>query len=64
MKSLPKTHAFDIKMIYHDCMTLTMSCGSCSIAQSCLTIWDPMDCSTSGFPVLHHLPGLVQAHVH
>ena len=22
-----------------------------SVSQSCLTLWDPMDCSTSGFPV-------------
>ena len=27
----------------------------CSVAQSCLTLCDPMDCSTPGFPVLHHL---------
>ena len=27
-----------------------------SIAQSCLTLCDPMDCSTPGFPVLHCLP--------
>ena len=27
-----------------------------SVAQSCLTVFDPMDCSTSGFPVLHCLP--------
>ena len=25
-----------------------------SVAQSCMTLWDPMECSTSGFPVLHH----------
>ena len=25
---------------------------------------DPMDCSTPGFPVLHHLPGFAQTHVH
>ena len=34
------------------------------VAQSCLTVCDPMDYSTSGFPVLHHLPELVQTHVH
>ena len=28
----------------------------CSVAQACLTLCDPMDCSTPGFPVLHHLP--------
>ena len=36
----------------------------CSAAQSCLTLYDPMDCSTPGFPVPHHLPELAQAHVH
>ena len=36
----------------------------CSVAWSCLTLCDPMDCSTPGFPVLHHLPGLAQTHVH
>ena len=25
---------------------------------------DPIDCSTPGFPVLHHLPEFAQAHVH
>ena len=35
-----------------------------SVAQSCLTLCDPMDCSTPGFPVLHHLPELAQTHVH
>ena len=35
----------------------------CSIAQSCLTLCNPMDCSTPGFPVLHHLPELPQTHV-
>ena len=36
----------------------------CSVAQLCLTLWDPMDCSTPGFPVLHYLLGLAQTHVH
>ena len=35
-----------------------------SVAQSRLTLCDPMDCSTSGFPVLHHLPEFTQTHVH
>ena len=34
-----------------------------SVAQSCLTLCDPMDCSTPGFPVCHHLPELAQIHV-
>ena len=36
----------------------------CSVTQSCLTLWDPMDCSMPGFPVLHYLPELAQTHVH
>ena len=28
----------------------------CSFAKSCPTRCNPMDCSTPGFPVLHHLP--------
>ena len=35
-----------------------------SVTQSCPTLCDPMDCSTPGFPVLHHLPELTQTHVH
>ena len=26
-----------------------------SVAQSCPTLWDPVDCNTPGFPVLHQL---------
>ena len=35
-----------------------------SLAQSCQTLCDPMDCSTPGLSVLHHLPELAQTHVH
>ena len=35
-----------------------------SIAQSCLTLCDPMNCSTSGLPVHHQLPEFTQTHVH
>ena len=31
-----------------------------SVAQSCLTLCDPMNCSMSGFPVHHQLPELAQ----
>ena len=36
----------------------------CSVAKSCLTLCDPMDCSTPGFPVLHYLPEFAQTHGH
>ena len=37
----------------------------CAIVfQSSPTLWDPMDCSTPGFPVHHQLSELTQTHVH
>ena len=35
-----------------------------SVAQSCPTLCDPMDCSTPGLPVHHQLPEFTQIHVH
>ena len=35
-----------------------------SVAQLCLTLCEPMDWSTPGFPVHHQLPELDQIHVH
>ena len=35
-----------------------------SIAQSCLTLCDPMNRSTPGLPVHHELPESTQIHVH
>ena len=36
----------------------------CSVAELCLTLCDPMDCSTPGLPVHHQLPEFTQTHVH
>ena len=35
-----------------------------SVAQLCLTLGDPMDCSTPGFAIYHQLPEITQTHVH
>ena len=35
-----------------------------SVTQSCMTLCDPMDCSTPGLPVHHQLPEFIQTHVH
>ena len=35
-----------------------------SVAQSCLTLCDPMNCSTPGLPVHHQLPEFTQTHIH
>ena len=36
----------------------------CSVAKLCPTLYDPMDCSTPGLPVLHHLSEFAGTHVH
>ena len=43
---------------------LTCRCCCCSVALLCQTLCGPTDCSTPGFPVLHHIPELAQTHVH
>ena len=35
-----------------------------SVSQLCLTLCDPMSCSTPGLPVHHHLQEFTQTHVH
>ena len=39
-------------------------CCCCSVAQSRLTLCDPVDCSAPGFPVLHHLLEFAHIHIH
>ena len=57
------------KLYYHTIDTeksftnLSFHC-CCSVPPLCPTLCYPMDCSTPGFPVLNHLPELVQTHVH
>ena len=36
----------------------------CSVSPSFLTLCDLMDCSTPGFPALHHVPKLAQTYIH
>ena len=35
-----------------------------SVAQSCPTLCDPMNCSTPGLPIHHQIPEFTQTHVH
>ena len=40
-------------------------CGICgSVAKSCPTLCNQLNCSTPGFPVLHYLPEFAHTHVH
>ena len=47
-----------------DFQILRFSAQFSSVAQSCLTLCDPMDCSTPDFPVPLCLPEFAQTHVH
>ena len=51
---------FHLTYLYVNC--LKVCC--CSVAKSQLTLHNPMDYSTPGFPVPHHLPEFAQVHVH
>ena len=64
------THSYSLRIL----LALTLSSPSlsppsprhrcCSVAKSCPAPCDPTDCSTPGFPVLHHLSELAQTHVY
>ena len=43
---------------------ITHSIQFSSVAQSCLTLCSPMNCSTPGLSVHHQLPNFTQTHVH
>ena len=50
---------------FYGCSIPLYVCHSVSsVAQSCPTLSDPMNCSTPGFPVHHQLPELAQIYVH
>ena len=36
----------------------------CLVTKLCPILWDSMDCSTAGLPVLHYPPEVTQTHVH
>ena len=50
----------ELKTTWMTCQAVQFS----SVAQSCPTLHDPMNCSTAGLPVHHQLPKFTQTHVH
>ena len=58
--STESIYAFAILSIISQASSVQFS----SVAQSCLTLCDPMDCSMPGLPVHHQLPESTQIHVH
>ena len=62
-RSSRKVKALREEWISESCM-LAKSLQFRSVAQSCPTLCDPMNRSTPGLPVHHHLPEFTQTHVH
>ena len=56
--SSPKTASFTLSLIGFVLILFSL------VTQSCLTICDPIHCSTSGLPVHHQLPEFTQTHAH
>ena len=55
-----KTWSFTFSEQFHPKVSKSIS----SVAQSCLTLCDPMNHSMPGLPVHHQLPEFTQTHVH
>ena len=55
---------YGLQRVRHDLATEQQQNSVNSVAWLYLTLWDPMDCSTPGFPIHHHLPESAQTHVH
>ena len=47
-----------------ECRKQAYGCCFCSVSKLCITLCEPMDCSTPGFLVPHLLPESAQLHVH
>ena len=63
LSSLRQLNGAGISFTSLEMMTLKML-FCCSVTQSCLTLWDPVDYSTLGISVPHHLLKFAQVHVH
>ena len=67
---LPDLEGRGLDIIHEFTEVGRMGFGACSssVAQSCPTLCNPMDCSMPGFPVHtrfpYHLPGLAQTHAY
>ena len=55
---------FHFRHVKHGTLDSSLLDQFSSAAQSCLTLCDPVDCSTSGLPVHHQLPEFTHTHVH
>ena len=51
----PSAYCCDMPSFTNCEVLISMSCYCCLVTQLCLTLCNPMDCSTPGFSVHHHL---------
>ena len=61
---IPSDVFFSSDTVVYISRCLSCSVQSSSVAHSCPTLCNPMECSTPGFPVHHELPEFTQTHVH
>ena len=59
--SMPPSFFF---LTFHMCLIVSFENQIRSVAQSCLTLCDPINYGTPGLPVHHQLPEFTQTHVH
>ena len=52
------------QILKDDAVKVLQSVQFSSVTQLCLTLGNPMNCSTPGLPVHHQLPEFTQTHVH
>ena len=64
VRPLGREDPLEKEMATHSSLLAWIIPCCCSLAQLCSTLYDPMDCNASGFPVHHHLLELTQTHVH
>ena len=63
LRQLSVYWSFWYELLIHFCTSINVLC-CCSVMQLCPTLCNPVNCSTPGLPVPHHLPKFAQVHVH
>ena len=63
-EDMDRIHSHPVVWLSNNILCPLVSPSISSVAQSCLTLCNPMDRSTPGFPVHHQLPEFTQTHVH
>ena len=57
-------HSALLLCLIHSVLSKGINVQFSSVTQSCLTLCNPMNCSTPGLPVHHQLPESTQTHIH